>query len=129
MGVDVWQEHISAGCNRVTNALDWGPDGLLAYGAHNSVLLYDPEVMARLFYSGLTMLRAARVIAGVVGGCGETPARQRARAWQCSTAVEHKPAVLTASTPHSSPHMHAHTQQKQARRAVAGAPGCRRNCI
>lgn len=42
--MDVTQSYVSVGVNRVVNALDWGPDGLVAYGAHNMVVVYDPEV-------------------------------------------------------------------------------------
>lgn len=37
-------EHIAAGCNRAVHALDWGPTGLLAFTAHNNVMVYEPEV-------------------------------------------------------------------------------------
>ena len=46
--MDVSQEHVSAGCNRVVGALDWGRNGLVAYAAHNLVILYDAEVYNRL---------------------------------------------------------------------------------
>ncbi|KAL3133219.1 hypothetical protein ABBQ38_007106 [Trebouxia sp. C0009 RCD-2024] len=46
------QEHVSAGCNRVVGALDWG-DRLVAYAAHNLVCLYDAE--------------AAKVVATMIG--------------------------------------------------------------
>ncbi len=36
--------HISVGCNRVANSLDWSPAGRVAYGAHNAVTIYDVEV-------------------------------------------------------------------------------------
>lgn len=42
--MEVTQSFVSVGVNRVVNALDWGPDGLVAYGAHNMVVVYDPEV-------------------------------------------------------------------------------------
>ena len=42
--MEVLQEHVSAGCNRVMGPLDWGTNGLIAYGAHNLVVLYDAEV-------------------------------------------------------------------------------------
>ena len=41
--MEVTQEHVSAGCNRVVGALDWG-DSLVAYAAHNLVVVYDAEV-------------------------------------------------------------------------------------
>ena len=37
---------ISAGCNRIVNALDWGDNGLIAYAAASAVCIYDPEVRA-----------------------------------------------------------------------------------
>ncbi len=42
--MDVTQEHVSAGCNRVVGALDWGDNHVVAYAAHNLVILYDAEV-------------------------------------------------------------------------------------
>lgn len=36
--------HISTGCNRVVNALSWSEDGLVAFAAHNTVVVYDVEV-------------------------------------------------------------------------------------
>lgn len=35
---------VSVGCNKVANCLDWGPTGLLAYGAHDQVIIYDDQV-------------------------------------------------------------------------------------
>lgn len=35
---------VSCGVNRVVNALDWGPNGLIAYAGHWLVCIYDPEV-------------------------------------------------------------------------------------
>lgn len=35
--------HVGAGCNRVVDALSWGETGLLAYAAHNAVLIYNTE--------------------------------------------------------------------------------------
>lgn len=34
--------HVSVGCNRVTHVAAWGPSGLVAFGAHNAVAVYDP---------------------------------------------------------------------------------------
>lgn len=42
--MEVRLEHVAAGCNRVTGALHWGEQGLLAFGAHNAVMIYHPEV-------------------------------------------------------------------------------------
>ena len=42
----VSREFVSIGVNRVANSLAWGGgdgDGLIAYGGHNSVVVYDPE--------------------------------------------------------------------------------------
>jgi len=43
--MEATQEHISVGCNRLTQALAWGADGLAAFGAHHAVALYHPMVM------------------------------------------------------------------------------------
>ncbi|KAL0035271.1 hypothetical protein WJX79_009557 [Trebouxia sp. C0005] len=51
--MEVVQEHVSAGCNRVVGALDWGRNDLVAYAAHSLVVLYDAE--------------AAKVLATMVG--------------------------------------------------------------
>ena len=40
-------EFVSLGVNRVVGALDWGEHGLVAYGGHRVVAIYDPEVCAR----------------------------------------------------------------------------------
>ncbi|KAG0270718.1 Elongator subunit elp2, partial [Linnemannia exigua] len=45
--MEATQEHISVGCNRLTQALAWGADGLVAFGAHHSVALYYPMDSAR----------------------------------------------------------------------------------
>jgi hypothetical protein len=44
--------HCSVGCNQLAECLDWGAAGLIAYGAHNQAVVYDPEVPAanRLSY-------------------------------------------------------------------------------
>ena len=34
-------EHTSLGCNRVRGCLAWSTSGLVAYGAHNCVVIYD----------------------------------------------------------------------------------------
>lgn len=38
--------HCSVGCNQVAECLDWGAHGLVAYGAHNQAIVYDPQVVA-----------------------------------------------------------------------------------
>lgn len=40
-------EFASVGCNRVVNALDWGEEEFIAYGAHHAVAIYS--VMVRCF--------------------------------------------------------------------------------
>lgn len=57
--MEVVQEHVSAGCNRVVGALDWGRNGLVAYAAHNLVVLYDAEV--RLLSSPIAAKRCSPV--------------------------------------------------------------------
>jgi elongator complex protein 2 len=42
--IDATQEFVSVGVNRVAHALDWGGDGVVAYGGHHAVVLYDPKV-------------------------------------------------------------------------------------
>lgn len=37
----------SVGVNQVAVCIDWGPQGLVAYGAHNQVVLYDVQVISR----------------------------------------------------------------------------------
>jgi hypothetical protein len=39
----------SAGVNRLTDALDWGEQQLLAYASHHAVIVYDPQVRLRHF--------------------------------------------------------------------------------
>ncbi|KAL4426818.1 hypothetical protein ABPG77_006604 [Micractinium sp. CCAP 211/92] len=41
--VEVSLAHVAAGCNRVKGALHWGEQGLVAFGAHNAVMIYHPE--------------------------------------------------------------------------------------
>lgn len=45
--MEVKSASVSVGCNKSANCLDWGCGSLLAYGAHNQVVLYDDEVRAR----------------------------------------------------------------------------------
>jgi hypothetical protein len=42
--MEVHLDHVGVGCNRVVNAASWGPSGLVAFGAHHAVALYDPKV-------------------------------------------------------------------------------------
>lgn len=54
--MQVTQEHVTAGCNRVVGALDWGNDHSVAYAAHNLICLYDAEVRYVLAtFSGLVI--------------------------------------------------------------------------
>lgn len=55
--ISVHRSFLSAGVNRVVNALDWADDdGLVAYGSHQSVVIYDPM--------------AAHVRYNLLGHCG-----------------------------------------------------------
>lgn len=36
--------YVSCACNCVPNSADWGNNGLICYGACNSVAIYNPEV-------------------------------------------------------------------------------------
>lgn len=38
-------EFVSVGCNSGANCMDWGRNGLVAYGGCNFVALYHPEVI------------------------------------------------------------------------------------
>ena len=42
--MELTPEFVSLGVNRVVGALDWGDSGLVAYGGHHIVCIYDPEV-------------------------------------------------------------------------------------
>lgn len=42
MGVQL--EHAFVGCNRQVHALDWGQGGLIAYTAHNAVVIAEINV-------------------------------------------------------------------------------------
>nr|ATB19569.1 putative ATELP2 [Cupressus duclouxiana] len=41
--IDVHGIFIGAGCNRVVNTVAWGPSGLVAFGAHNAVAIFQPQ--------------------------------------------------------------------------------------
>ena len=45
-------DYVGAGCNRVDNCLHWGENGLVAYGAHRMVVVFDPQVRACLIIAG-----------------------------------------------------------------------------
>ena len=65
--MEVSQEHVSAGCNRVMGPLDWGDTDVVAYGAHNLVILYDAEVIATGF---ATMTKRAMCVSHLRTCCG-----------------------------------------------------------
>lgn len=44
-GVSVELAHAYVGCERVAGALAWGEEGLVAFGAHHSVAIYNVEVI------------------------------------------------------------------------------------
>lgn len=46
--MNVETDFVSVGCNRVVNALDWGEDDLIAYGAHHTVAIYSVSVRLSL---------------------------------------------------------------------------------
>ncbi|KAH9300080.1 hypothetical protein KI387_011663, partial [Taxus chinensis] len=41
--VNVDRLFIGAGCNRIVNTVAWGPSGLVAFGAHNAVAIFQPQ--------------------------------------------------------------------------------------
>ena len=43
-GPHVTLAHCSVGCNQLAECLDWGAQGLIAYGAHHQAVVYDHEV-------------------------------------------------------------------------------------
>ena len=47
--MEVGVEFTSAGCNCVVDALDWGDGDILAYAAHNMVMVYDVTVCGPLY--------------------------------------------------------------------------------
>lgn len=42
---------LASGCNRFNQSLAWGRSGQVAFGAHHTVVLYDPKVL-RLWTEG-----------------------------------------------------------------------------
>lgn len=46
--MDVSMDYVSLGCNRVANALDWGPNGLIAFGGCSVVAIYDVQVRVKI---------------------------------------------------------------------------------
>ncbi len=52
----------SVGVNQVAECVDWGPQGLIAYGAHNQAVLYDVQVKTIVHHLlACTWRRLARV--------------------------------------------------------------------
>lgn len=39
-------EYTFVGCNRCVNALDWGQTGLIAFTAHNAIVIADVKVIS-----------------------------------------------------------------------------------
>ncbi|CAH1788294.1 unnamed protein product [Owenia fusiformis] len=47
-GMKIFSEgYISSGCNRTPNSVDWGNNGLIAYGSCKGVAIYDPKLDER----------------------------------------------------------------------------------
>lgn len=70
--MEVSQEHVSAGCNRVMGPLDWGDTDVVAYGAHNLVILYDAEVTV----TGLAIMTHVQSVYNIcvlLVGCPASP--------------------------------------------------------
>lgn len=44
-GVQMEKVFIAAGCNRIVNNVSWGSSGLVAFGAHNAVAIFCPNVL------------------------------------------------------------------------------------
>lgn len=42
--MEVTLEHTFVGCNRNVHALDWGPGSLIAFTAHNAIVIADLKV-------------------------------------------------------------------------------------
>jgi hypothetical protein len=54
MAIEVHEEFISIGCNRTPNAGDASlVSGRVAFGAHNTVAIWDPRVLASIGWTGL----------------------------------------------------------------------------
>ncbi|KAF8934778.1 Elongator subunit elp2 [Dissophora ornata] len=113
--MEVTQEYISVGCNRLTQALAWGIDGLAAFGAHYAVALYYPMDSARRGVRATLQGHTARVncvaflnrghelgqknVAIVSGSADKTARvwkRQGDNNWTCSAVLEgHTGSVVT----------------------------------
>lgn len=42
--------HVSVGCNRTPNSLDWAENGLVCFAASHGVVIYDPEVFVPIIH-------------------------------------------------------------------------------
>ncbi|KAG0342500.1 Elongator subunit elp2 [Podila horticola] len=112
--MEVTQEYISVGCNRLTQALAWGADGLAAFGAHHSVALYYPMDSSRRGVIATLHGHSARVNCvnfinrgheldkknvAIVSGSADKTARiwkKRGDHWVCSAVLEgHTGSVVT----------------------------------
>ncbi|KAF9303405.1 Elongator subunit elp2 [Mortierella antarctica] len=112
--MEVTQEYISVGCNRLTQALAWGADGLAAFGAHHSVALYYPMDSSRRGVTATLHGHSARVNCvnfinrgheldqknvAIVSGSADKTARiwkKRGDHWICSAVLEgHTGSVVT----------------------------------
>ncbi|ORZ27542.1 WD40-repeat-containing domain protein [Lobosporangium transversale] len=92
--MEVTQEFISIGCNRLTQALAWGADGLAAFGAHHAVALYYPMVFFMLNQ------RNVAIVSGSADKTARIWKRQGSRGndgqWICSAVLEgHTGSVIT----------------------------------
>ncbi|KAG0347830.1 Elongator subunit elp2 [Podila humilis] len=112
--MDVTQEYISVGCNRLTQALAWGADGLAAFGAHYNVALYYPMDSARRGVVATLQGHSARVNCvnfinrgheldqknvAIVSGSADKTARvwkKQGQEWICSAVLQgHTGSVVT----------------------------------
>ncbi|KAI1308453.1 Elongator subunit elp2 [Mortierella claussenii] len=116
--MEVTQEHISVGCNRLTQALAWGRDGLAAFGAYHAVALYYPMDSSRRGVRATLQGHTARVNCvaflnrgheleqrnvAIISGSADKTARVWKRQsadskdqWICSAALEgHTGSVVT----------------------------------
>ncbi|KAG0007077.1 Elongator subunit elp2 [Modicella reniformis] len=115
--MEVTQEYISVGCNRLTQALAWGLDGLAAFGAHHAVALYYPTDSSRRGVRATLQGHTARVncvafvnkgheldqknVAMVSGSADKTARvwKRRGESWTCSAVLEgHTGSVVTIGT-------------------------------
>ncbi|KAF9274929.1 Elongator subunit elp2 [Linnemannia elongata] len=88
--MEATQEYISVGCNRLTQALAWGADGLAAFGAHHSVALYYPMKNVAMISGSAD--KTARVWKKKSAGAGEKEEDK----WVCSAVLEgHTGSVVT----------------------------------